>query len=647
MKERLLMAEHEAGAGARHETAGRKKQKTQGAHCVPGGVLFRLWAPRCREVSVKVMRGKEGDFFQPSVFPMGPSPSAGQGGQDGFFEAFVPGAGAGTRYVYQLDGRLERPDPASRHQPEGVHGPSQVTNPQSYVWRDGQWKNPPLRQYIIYELHVGTFTREGTFLAAAERIPHLKELGVTAVEIMPVAQFPGERNWGYDGSYPYAPQNSYGGPEGLKRLVDAMHQAGIAVILDVVYNHFGPEGSYFADFGPYLTDSYKTPWGAAINYDGPSSGPVREFFIENALYWGREFHMDALRLDAVHGIFDFSPRHIMEEMKLRMEDFFSAAGRPFYLCIESDRNDARFIRPRPLGGYGADAHWNEDFHHALHVALTGEKDGYYMDFSGPADLSSSCAQGFVYTGQHSPFRGRDQGSPSVDVPPDKFIVFLQNHDQVGNRFLGDRLGSALPPEKLMLGAAVVLLGPYVPLLFMGEEYGEKAPFRYFVSHGDRELVQAVREGRRREFSAFRWAGEAPDPQSEETFQASKIDPGLAGGAPYSGIFAFYKRLIALRKEFLSVLSPPDRAGMSASLQKNVLAITRLAKKREYDEGAGLFAAFNLSGQPAAAVPPGLPADAGAASWEPLLGPGPGSDGLVHLGPYETVLLKGKKALPIG
>ena len=649
---------HEKG----HEKTGHCRQ---GAYPVRGGgVFFRIWAPRCRKVSVKIIQ--PGENF--SVFPMELVPPAGPVSDEGFFELLVPEAGAGTKYFYLLDGLLERPDPASRHQAEGVHGPSLVTDPQGYKWEDGGWKSPPIGQYIIYELHTGTFTREGTFLAAAERVPYLKELGVTAVEIMPVAQFPGGRNWGYDGAYPYAPQNSYGGPEGLKRLVDALHRAGIAVILDVVYNHFGPEGSYFADYGPYFTENYRTPWGSAINYDGPSSGPVREFFIENALYWGREFHMDALRLDAVHGIFDSSPTHIIKEMRQRMNGLAAEEGRPFYMFIESDRNDTRFIRPTLLGGCGADAHWNEDFHHALHVVLTGEKDGYYMDFSGPKDLLKAWAEGFVYTGQHSAYRGRNQGSPSRDLPTDSFVAFIQNHDQVGNRPLGDRLGSILPPEKLMLGAALVLLGPYVPLLFMGEEYGEKAPFQYFVSHADRELVHAVREGRRCEFSAFRWGDKVPpDPQAEETFLASKVNPGLVHEMPHEMVFDFYKKLIALRKEFLPALSSPEREGMSVSLQNSVLVITRqfIAWQVTGDERVteckrtggngqaaeygGLFAAFNLSGRQSSAVTPALSGldggDSGA--WFPLLGTGPDGNGLVGLGPYETVLLMEKKALPIG
>ena len=419
-----------------------------------------------------------------------------------------------------------------------------------------------------------------------------------------------------------------------------MHGAGIAVILDVVYNHAGPEGSYFADYGPYFTESYKTPWGAAINYDGPSSGPVREYFLDNALYWGREFHMDALRLDAVHGIFDVSPTHIIEELRRRMDALQSETGRPFCLFMESDRNDTRFIRPTLLGGFGADAHWNEDFHHALHVLLTGEKEGYYMDFSGAEDLLKSCAEGFVYTGQYSVYRGRNHGSPSRDIPPDKFVAFIQNHDQVGNRFLGDRLGSMLPPEKLKLGAALVLLGPYIPLLFMGEEYGEKSPFLYFASHGDKELVQSVKEGRQREFSSFGWTGEVPDPQAEETFLASKINPERRDTGAYAEVFNFYKKLIALRKE-IPALSSSHREGMSVSLQKDVLALTR-----QDDAGACMiFAGFNLSGDAARVAPPGR--DTG--SWSSLLGPGPDSDGLVSLRPYEIVLLKKpeEKVLPRG
>ncbi len=628
----------------------------QGVFAGREGVFFRVWAPNCREVSLKTV------WPEKAVLPMRPA-------GDGFFEVNAAGLKPGARYFYLLDGVKQRPDPASRFQPEGVHGPSEVVDPAGHKWLDGGlgWRNRPIGEYIIYELHIGAFTPEGTFGAAAKRIPYFKELGVTAVEIMPVAQFPGRRNWGYDGVCPYAPQNSYGGPEAFKFLIDALHGAGIAVILDVVYNHLGPEGSYLADYGPYFTDTYKTPWGAAINYDGFLSDNVRRYFTGNALYWFREFHMDALRLDAVHGIFDSGPKHIVEELSEKADALQRRMGKPLYLFMESDRNDTRFIRPRTLGGFGADAHWNEDFHHALHVTLTGERDGYYMDFSGAGDLLKSFAEGFVYTGQHSMYRRKMHGSPSADIPPDKFVAFSQNHDQVGNRFHGDRLSYSLPPEKLRLAAALVLLGPYIPLIFMGEEYGEKGPFMYFISHSDGRLVQAVREGRRREFHCFGWKGEPPDPQSEETFFGSKINPEVRGQPPHAELFDFYRKLIRLRRE-IPALRAGSRQGMTVCLQQDILVVMRRLDNGRLDEGR-LLAAFNLSGRPAMiALPAGphLPLRSSLSpgervgvreegpemkeprrkeidGWEVLL-PLPRErraedEGRMMLGPYETVLLK--------
>ncbi len=606
----------------------------QGAFAGREGAFFRVWAPNCREVSLKIVQPGKGG----SVLPMRPA-------GDGFFETGAAGLRPGARYFYLLDGEKQRPDPASRFQPEGVHGPSEVVDPAGHEWLDGGWKNLPIEEYIIYELHIGAFTPEGTFAAAGKRIPYLRELGVTAVEIMPVAQFPGGRNWGYDGAYPYAPHNSYGGPEGFKSLIDALHAAGIAVILDVVYNHLGPEGSYMADYGPYFTDTYKTPWGAAINYDGFFSDSVRRYFTGNALYWFREFHMDALRLDAVHGIFDSGPKHIIEELKEKTGALQRQLGRPLYLFMESDRNDTRFIRPGALGGFGVDAHWNEDFHHALHVVLTGERDGYYMDFSGAGDLLKSFAEGFVYTGQRSVYRGKRHGSPSADIPPGKFVSFSQNHDQVGNRLRGDRLSQSLPPEKLRLAAALVLLGPYIPLLFMGEEYGEKAPFMYFISHSDEGLIRAVREGRRREFAAFGWKGEVPDPQGEGAFLGSRINPELRGEPAHAELFGFYKKLIRLRRE-IPVLRAYSREGVTVCLQEDILVMTR--RFNDAPPGYGLLlAAFNLSGR---AEEIALPAAGGTGGWRVLLGGAPGTiqgadagqeadAGQVRLGPYETVLLR--------
>ena len=392
-----------------------------------------------------------------------------------------------------------------------------------------------MADYVIYELHVGTFTPEGTFDAIIPRLASLRELGITAIELMPVAQFPGERNWGYDGVQLYAPQHSYGGPDALKRLVNAAHAEGLAVVQDVVYNHVGPEGNYLAEYGPYFTNVYRTPWGPAVNYDGAHSDEVRRFIIENACYWVREFHMDALRLDAVHGIYDFRAVHLTEALTERVHDLADALDRHVEVIAESDLNDPRLLRPVELGGYAMDAQWSDDFHHAVHVALTGERVGYYEGYAkhgAIAAITDALEHRFVFRGQYAPHRRRQHGAPADDVSAEHFVVFIQNHDQVGNRAAGDRLGALVSLDALKLAAALLLLSPYVPLLFMGEEYNEPAPFQYFVSHSDRDLVAAVRKGRHEEFESFGWAGEVPDPQAESTFERSRIhyEPSRAGRA---------------------------------------------------------------------------------------------------------------------
>jgi maltooligosyltrehalose trehalohydrolase len=398
---------------------------------------------------------------------------------------------------------------------------------------------------VLYELHVGTFTAQGTFDAIVPHLDELKDLGITAIEIMPVAQFPGERNWGYDGVYPCAVQNSYGGPEGLKRLIDACHQRGLAVILDVVYNHLGPEGNYLHDFGPYFSDRYRTPWGSAINFDGPDSDEVRRFFIENALSWITEFRLDALRLDAVHGIFDFSARHFLQELASAVHEQAERLNRRIYVIAESDLNDVRLVRSPELGGYGIDAQWNDDFHHALHTLLTGERNGYYEDFGRIQDLAKAFAEGFVYSGAYSPARRRRHGNTSKDIAARRFVVFAQNHDQVGNR---DRLSALVSFEGLKLAAAVVLLSPFIPLLFMGEEYGETAPFPYFVSHSDPDLIEAVRHRRQEEFAHLQKAEEPPDPQEEATRQSARLDHSLRHQGKHRLLYELYKELIKLRNE---------------------------------------------------------------------------------------------------
>lgn len=543
------------------------------------GVLFRVWAPKASSVSLVIMGDKEPYLMNPE--------------DRGYFSTFIQGLEPGRRYYYLLNEDRPRPDPVSRFQPEGVHGPSEVIDPSKFKWEDQDWNGIPLEEMIIYEIHTGTFTQEGTFEAIIPFLDYLKnELGVTTIELMPVAQFPGERNWGYDGTYLYAPQNSYGGQEGLKRLIDACHRKGLAVILDVVYNHLGPEGNYLGNYGPYFTDRYKTPWGSAINYDGPESDEVRKFIVSNALYWVTEYHIDGLRIDAIHGIFDFSAQHILYDIREAVHQQAKRLGRHIVVIAESDLNDVRVIDPPRRGGYGLDAQWNDDFHHCLHTLLTGEHSGYYQDFGKLSQLVKALHDGFVYSGQYSSYRRRRHGNSSKYLPRTKFVVFSQNHDQVGNRMKGDRLSTLVPFGALKLAAGMVLLSPNIPLLFMGEEYGEGAPFQYFVSHSDPELIEAVRKGRREEFAAFRWEGEIPDPQDEATFLRSKIHPDLRHNEKLKILFEFYKTLIRLRKEIPS-LSVLDKKGIEikAFEKEKVILI-----KHKYEEDRTICI-FNFNDKP--------------------------------------------------
>jgi len=507
---------------------------------------FLVWAPMAERVEVHLVSPRE------EIVPL-------TRGERGYCSAVVAGVEPGSRYFYRLDGLLDFPDPASRFQPEGVHGPSQVAQPR-FAWDDGLWSGLPLRDYVIYELHVGTFTPEGTFDAIIPYLDDLKELGLTALELMPVAQFPGGRNWGYDGVYPFAAQNSYGGPEGLKRLVNACHQRGLAVVLDVVYNHLGPEGNYLACYGPYFTPRYRTPWGPALNFDGPDSDEVRRFFIDNALFWNSEYHIDALRLDALHAIVDSSPQPFVAELAATVRRARERWNRKFYLMAESDLNDVRLVRSPDLGGYGLDAHWNDDFHHALHTLLTGEQTGYYADFGRLEQLAKAWREGFIYSGEYAPYRRRRHGSSSRDIATERLVVFGQNHDQVGNRLGGERLSQLVSFEGLKLAAGAVLLSPFLPLLFMGEEYGEVAPFWYFVSHSDPALIEAVCKGRLEEFAAFQWPGEPPDPMDDATFSRARLDHSLCQAGEHRVLLDFYRELLRLRQELnlLTDLGRQDR-----------------------------------------------------------------------------------------
>jgi maltooligosyltrehalose trehalohydrolase len=506
-----------------------------------GKCEFVVWAPFLEKIELKVILPVETRHAVSPLLPMEKEKS-------GYWRIIVNNISPETLYLYRLEGKKERPDPVSHFQPNGVHEPSQVVDHASFEWQDENWNGIPLSELVMYELHVGTFTQEGTFDTIIPRLDEIRDVGINAIEIMPVAQFPGERNWGYDGVYIHAVQNSYGGPDGLKRLVNECHKKGTAVILDVVYNHLGPEGNYLWDYGPYFTKKYKTPWGEAINFDGAYSDEVRTFFIENALHWFKNYHIDALRLDAVHSIFDMSAKPFLQELAETVEEFSREEGREFHLIAESNLNDTKVIRPRELGGYGIHSQWSDDLHHSLHTLLTGEDEGYYVDFGKVEQLVKSFNEGFVYSGQHSRFRKRRHGNSSKDRPAHQFVVFSQNHDQIGNRMLGERLSNLISFEGLKLAAGVVILSPYVPLLFMGEEHGEESPFLYFVSHFDPDLIEAVRRGRKEEFESFNWKGEPPDPRSVETFLRSKINWKKRKEGKNKVLLDFYKRLIELRKK---------------------------------------------------------------------------------------------------
>lgn len=513
---------------------------------------FVVWAPFLEKVELMIIPSVGARHVVSLLVPM-------EKDKSGYWRTIVTGVSPETLYLYRLEGEKERPDPSSHFQPDGVHNPSQVVDHRSFKWADENWKGIQLSQFIIYELHVGTFTPRGTFEAIIPRLDDIRDFGVNAIEVMPVAQFPGGRNWGYDGVYIYAPQNSYGGPVGLKRLVNECHKKGIAVILDVVYNHLGPEGNYLWDYGPYFTQKYKTPWGEAINFDGAYSDEVRDFFLENALHWFKNYHIDALRLDAVHSIFDMSAKPFLQELAERVEEFSREKGREFYLIAESNLNDNKVIRSREIGGYGIASQWCDDLHHSLHTLLTGEDGGYYLDFGSAGQLVKSLREGFVYSGQYSRFRKRRHGNSSKDRPAHQFVVFSQNHDQVGNRILGERLSSLVSFEGLKLAAGVIFLSPYIPLLFMGEEYGEESRFLYFISHSDPHLIQAVRRGRKDEFESFNWEGEPPDPQGVESFLKSKISWEKRKEGKSGVLLKFYTELIKLRKDIpaLSSLSKED------------------------------------------------------------------------------------------
>jgi maltooligosyltrehalose trehalohydrolase len=518
---------------ARHHA----RPATLGATPIPGGGWsFAVWAPKQERIELHLPGNR------PEFVPM-------QRDTMGYYRVVVDNLQVGAKYLYRLGDSTERPDPASRRQPEGVHGPSELVDLRHFEWTDRDWKGVPLEDSVFYELHVGTFSREGTFAAVLESLDELATLGVTTIEIMPIGQFPGSRNWGYDGVYPFAVQNSYGTPRDLQRFVNAAHARGLAVALDVVYNHLGPEGNYLNEYGPYFTDRYKTPWGAALNFDGPDSDEVRHFFVENALYWLEKFHIDVLRLDAIHGIFDASAIPFLAVLSEEVDVFAARAGRTISLVAESDLNDSRVLHSRCEGGFGMASQWSDDFHHSVHTLLTGENSGYYEDFGELRQLAGTLKQGWYYAGQYSRHRRRPHGNRPPPFKGSNYVVCTQNHDQIGNRALGERLSSLVNFESLKLAAGANLLSPFVPLLFMGEEYGETAPFLYFTSHGDLNLVAAVRRGRAEEFRAFRWKGQIPDPQAESTFANSRLNKKLPQEEPHRTLMRFYQMLLRFRREY--------------------------------------------------------------------------------------------------
>lgn len=510
------------------------------------GARFCVWAPTPRSIELYlpgppvriIPMERTGDYWQCDVTQLQP----------------------GTRYFFRLDGTDNKPDPASRFQPDGVHGASELVL-DDYSWSDHAWQGLPLHRLVFYELHVGTYTKEGTFEAVIPQLPRLKDLGITAIELMPIGQFPGRRNWGYDGVYPYAPQSSYGGPAGMKKLVDTAHGHGLAVFLDVIYNHLGPEGNYFARYAPYFTCSYKTPWGDAINYDGPDSGPVRAFFLDNAEYWLREFHIDGLRLDAAHEIYDKSPLHFLAELQERINALENSVNRRLHLVAESDANDVRYLKDPALGGYGLDGQWMDDFHHAFYTQITGtDSRRYDADYKDIIDIEKTYAEGFVYSGQYCTTRKRRHGTGSAEIAGERLVVFMQNHDQVGNKLRGTRIAAEVSFEAAKLAAACTILSPYLPLLFMGEEMCETRPFIFFVDHSDPDLVKAVREGRRKDFMMEEDTGEFPDPQSPDTFDACILDFGeLTESGEGVGVssrkilmWRYYQELLRLRREVHSI-----------------------------------------------------------------------------------------------
>jgi maltooligosyltrehalose trehalohydrolase len=554
---------------------------------------FRVWAPHPQRV--ELVLGERRAEMTPVRGEGQARAPGGAGG--GWWSVTGRDAGPGTDYAFSLDGGPPRPDPRSAWQPHGVDGPSRLVDHAAFGWTDQGWRGVPLAGAVLYECHIGTFSAEGTFDGAIAHLDHLAGLGVDAIELMPVAEFSGDRGWGYDGVDLFAPHHAYGGPDGLKRLVDAAHARGIGVLLDVVYNHLGPAGNYLPWFGPYLSGRHQTFWGDAVNFDGPGSDEVRRFVADNALSWLRDYHMDGLRLDAVHAFADDSATHICEQLAAEVAALAAQVGRPLFLIAESDLNAPRFVRGAAAGGYGLDAAWADEWHHALHATLTGERDGYYEDFGSLPLLAKALRQAWVYDGIYSPHRQRTHGRPPAGLAGSQFVVCTQNHDQVGNRAAGERSGALMSQGRLRVAAALLLTSPFVPMLFQGEEWGAGTPFQYFTGHTDPALGRAVSEGRRREFASFGWnPADVPDPQDPATFERSKLDWREPAAEPHAGLLAWYRELIALRR----------RHGEFADPRLNSV-------RTEYDRQAGWLIVHR---GPAAVL-----ANLGSQTWTFPVGPG--------------------------
>jgi maltooligosyltrehalose trehalohydrolase len=574
-----------------------------GAIVADGRINFRVWAPTCERAHLVIDGRDDGERIE-----MAPR-------NGGWHELSLPGEPDGLRYGFALDGGRTLPDPASRWQPEGVHGPSAVVAPMPLL--DPAWRGRPLHEYVVSEVHVGTFTEEGTFDAAAEHLDALVDVGITAVEVMPVAQFPGTRNWGYDGVFPYAVQHSYGGPHAFRRFVDAAHALGLCVVLDVVYNHLGPEGNVLRAYGPYFTERYHTPWGDALNFDGPDSDSVRAFFVDNALQWLDEFGVDALRLDAVHEIADTSPYPFVEQVTDAVHGLSRSTGRHVYTIAESASNDARLITETAHGGLGCDAQWSDDFHHALHAMLTGERFEYYVDYGRVADLAAAWRDGFAYEGQYSRFRRRRHGRSAAGLPAERFVVFAQNHDHIGNRAQGERLSVLVDVDALRVAAAAVICAPFLPLLFMGEEYGETAPFPYFTSHTDPQLARAVRRGRAVEFAQSVGANDVPDPQDPATFRRAILDRREREKEPHAALLAWHRTLLALRRDV--PLLGPVAAHTTTEVDETARTLAVHRHTERDDDAVIVLLTFGAGDDDVAAR-----ASLGDARWETLLDSHPGA-----------------------